>query len=1385
MSHKKKIGDLDFSTLIQSQAKDGRLLFNGRRAIIFNTAAMGALRQQLIETLSTKYAMGILSRFGYNHGYNDAKQLSENFDWETEDDWLAAGSFIQMLEGLVHVTPQEIEFDRGTNYFYMRGIWHNSYEAEEHLKRYGLSKTPVCWSLAGYASGYASAFFGRELLAIETECVGKGDERCCWEIRSIDEWGADSRIIPYFQALESINLAGLYTDTNRRLQESEARFRDVALSSADWIWEVDTDGRYIYCSERVKDVLGYTVEEMLGKTPFDLMPPDEAARVGLIFAEIVANQQPVVDLESWGIGKDGRAVCLLTNGVPRFDGRGNFIGYRGVGKDISERKRAEEELGKIQRLLQGIMDHTTVVIYIKGLTGRYLLVNRRYEELFGVKQENIVGKTAHDIFARELAEEYWRSDLAVIEADAPLEQIEKAVLKDGTHTYLSFKFPIYDDSGSPYAVCGIATDITEREMSKTERERLLAELEDQARQLQVTLAETSNLYLASHDINTATTPGEVLQALLQGIELPAVNRASINLFDRPWVLHDIPKHISMIAAWDELAESGNPIFVTGARLRLNKYSAAQLLRPDDPLIIDDVSTHPDLDEATRSLHLDTFQARSAVYLPLTAGGQWIGIFNVMMSEVIKLDDTRLRRLMTLVEQAAAAIQNQRLLEQTHATLDKTETLYAISSSLNAASGESEILQALAQPALASGAAKASLMYLDLDETGTPEWAEVVATWHREGVPSDPPGTRYYLPEMPFAHLWTSTPNKVLFVSDITTDERVDENVSAEMVLADSRAISVVPLTRAGRRVGVTVFGWSEAREFSEQERELYHALIGLGSPAVADRRSYMAGEVAREETERLFQVSRGLNRARDENDLLQVMVQPAVEAGAVSANLIYLELDETDTPMWAEIAAAWSRKDTKDKVTPPAPVGMRYYLPEFPLVNLWLSNPHKPLLVADVDTNDELSARIKAAMAESGNRAMVIIPLTQTGRWVGLVIFNWNKPHEFGKHETEIYRALAGLGTPAVAGRRLFAQTQTRARRQQSLREITATISASEDMSDLIAKLPDIVEPLRQLVPVDLLSAVTHTPGDLEFTYFAVVSETESDSFVRPGTRMPVRGTGVGWVVTHQEPWLEANLRQRKTFGEDEQLLAQGILSRLILPLQLGGQIVGVLDLGSRQPDAFSREHIPILNQVAGQIAQALERTRLMESTRAALAEAAATHRSYLRREWQDYLQKEQTLRRNAIVYDQEQASAVPGFWRPEIERALAQGDLVAVETQDAENPQAEHETRTGLVIPIVVRGQTLGVLGVEDPSGERRWSAEEISLVQAIGQQLGQALDNARLIEATQRRAAQEQLTSQVTARMRETLDVETVLETAAREIGQALGLATFDVRLGTENEH
>ena len=154
-----------------------------------------------------------------------------------------------------------------------------------------------------------------------------------------------------------------------RLRESERRFRDIADVSADWIWEVDLRGRYTYASESVRSLLGYSPEEIIGKTPFDLMTPAEGTRVAASFAAIVQRAVSFRDLENKVIDASGRTHDTLTSGVPIRDESGACIGYRGVDRDISERKRLEAELTRRAH-----------VDYLTGLNNRGYFIERAEEE---------------------------------------------------------------------------------------------------------------------------------------------------------------------------------------------------------------------------------------------------------------------------------------------------------------------------------------------------------------------------------------------------------------------------------------------------------------------------------------------------------------------------------------------------------------------------------------------------------------------------------------------------------------------------------------------------------------------------------------------------------------------------------------------------------------------------------------------------------------------------------------------------------------------------------------------------------------------------------------------------------------------------------------------
>ncbi|MFH1845399.1 MAG: response regulator [bacterium] len=161
---------------------------------------------------------------------------------------------------------------------------------------------------------------------------------------------------------------------------SETRFEDIAKSMSDWIWEVDATGTYTYCSHQVEEILGYPCEELIGKTPFDFMPAEEAERVTKSFQTIVSEKRAFRDLENWNVHKDGRLVCLRTSGVPFLDATGELLGYRGVDTDITAQKNAALALAESEAKFRSIVETIPDTIMSLHRDGTITFINQVWSE---------------------------------------------------------------------------------------------------------------------------------------------------------------------------------------------------------------------------------------------------------------------------------------------------------------------------------------------------------------------------------------------------------------------------------------------------------------------------------------------------------------------------------------------------------------------------------------------------------------------------------------------------------------------------------------------------------------------------------------------------------------------------------------------------------------------------------------------------------------------------------------------------------------------------------------------------------------------------------------------------------------------------------------------
>jgi PAS domain S-box-containing protein len=258
------------------------------------------------------------------------------------------------------------------------------------------------------------------------------------------------------------------------LEAARTRYGDLYDFAPAGHLTLDMSGTIVEANLRAGTLLGINRKELIGQSLARFIDSNDEGTFHRHSQDVLksgSRQACQVRLRN----KTSIASWSHLESVVVHDQRGRVIGWRTALLDVSAQKQAERDLREREAHLRAILDHSPSLIFVKDLEGRYLDINQQFERTFHLIRPSIIGKTDQDIFPPNQAAMFRANDLTVMKAGQPLQFEEVALHEDGPHTSIVSKFPLRHLDGTPYAVCGITTDITRRkraeELRKESEER--------------------------------------------------------------------------------------------------------------------------------------------------------------------------------------------------------------------------------------------------------------------------------------------------------------------------------------------------------------------------------------------------------------------------------------------------------------------------------------------------------------------------------------------------------------------------------------------------------------------------------------------------------------------------------------------------------------------------------------------------------------------------------------------------------------------------------------------------------------------------------------------------------------------------------------------------
>jgi GAF domain-containing protein len=339
-----------------------------------------------------------------------------------------------------------------------------------------------------------------------------------------------------------------------------------------------------------------------------------------------------------------------------------------------------------------------------------------------------------------------------------------------------------------------------------------------------------------------------------------------------------------------------------------------------------------------------------------------------------------------------------------------------------------------------------------------------------------------------------------------------------------------------------------------------------------------------------------------------------------------------------------------------------------------------------------------------------------------------------------------------------------RATQLQTITELSESIAQLQDLNKLLPATTRLISERFGFYHIGIFLM----DQDRQYAVLQAANSEGGERMLKRNHRLRLGIGVVGYCAKMGQPRIALDVGADAVFFNNPDL--PETRSETALPLKSRNKTVGVLDIQSKEANAFSTEDLEVLTALANQVSIALENTRLLTETRAALAQVQEVYNAFTHAEWS------RTIAQTAqpgFRYQNDRIEMLENTLQdPEVLSAVQTGEVVA----DRANRSGER--RATIAVPVKLRGEVIGILHIESNDPAKEWLEDELSLVQAVAERAAFAMENARLFQDARRRAAKERLISEATARISSAFNVENILQATAEELERVLGGSEISIQ-------